>query len=45
MQALLLAGGLVPLAAMLAALFAAAWLRQTENGAGRREKLAPARRT
>ena len=28
MQALLLAGGLVPLAAMLAALFAAAWIRE-----------------
>jgi hypothetical protein len=27
LQALLLAGGLVPLAAMLVALFAAAWLR------------------
>ncbi|HZR96861.1 MAG TPA: hypothetical protein VFA56_14280 [Gaiellaceae bacterium] len=39
MHALLLAGGLVPLAAMLAALFAAVWLRT-----GRREELAPARR-
>jgi hypothetical protein len=39
MQALLLAGGLVPLAAMLVALFAAVWLRE-----GRREELAPARR-
>jgi hypothetical protein len=49
MQGLLLAGGLVPLAAMLAALFAAAWLRQSETGRsemgiGRREALAPARR-
>ena len=40
-QALLLAGGLVPLAAMLVALFAAAWLRQSETG--RREEPAPAR--
>jgi hypothetical protein len=38
-QALLLAGGLVPLAAMLVVLFTAAWVRQ-----GRREELAPARR-
>jgi hypothetical protein len=38
LQALLLAGGLVPLAAMLVALFAAAWLR-----VGRRDE-APARR-
>jgi hypothetical protein len=38
LQALLIAGGLVPLAAMLVALFAAAWLR-----AGRRSD-APARR-
>jgi hypothetical protein len=37
-HALLLAGGLVPLAAMLAALFAAAWIRE----GGRAE--APARR-
>jgi hypothetical protein len=49
MHALLLAGGLVPLAAMLVALFAAAWLRQSETrqsetGQGRREELAPARR-
>jgi hypothetical protein len=44
MQALLLAGGLVPLAAMLVALFAAAWLRQAETAQGRREELAPARR-
>ena len=36
---LLVAGGLLPLAAMLCALFAAAWIR-----AGRREA-APARRT
>jgi hypothetical protein len=42
-QALLLAGGLVPLAAMLIALFAAAWLRQPGGGRGRREELAPAR--
>ena len=28
LEALVLAGGLVPLAAMLAALFAAAWLRE-----------------
>jgi hypothetical protein len=39
LHALLLAGGLLPLAAMLVALFAAAWLRQ-----GRREEPAPARR-
>ena len=39
LHALLLAGGLVPLAAMLAALFAAAWIKQ-----GRRdEALATAR--
>jgi hypothetical protein len=38
LQALLLAGGLVPLATMLVALFAAAWLRT-----GRRSE-APARR-
>ena len=38
MQTLLLVGGLVPLVAMLLALFAAAWLR-----AGRRDD-APARR-
>ena len=38
LQALLLAGGLLPLAAMLAALFAAAWIRE-----GRRAE-APARR-
>jgi hypothetical protein len=41
LHALLLAGGLVPLAAMLVALFAAAWLRQSD-GQGRREELAPA---
>jgi len=40
LHALLLAGGLLPLAAMLVALFAAAWIRQT----GGREELAPARR-
>jgi hypothetical protein len=44
LHALLLAGGLLPLAAMLVALFAAAWLRQAETGQGRREELAPARR-
>jgi hypothetical protein len=38
LHALLLAGGLVPLAAMLVALFAAAWIR-----ADGREKLAPVR--
>jgi hypothetical protein len=38
-EALVLAGGLVPLAAMLAALFGAAWLRE-----GRREQAALARR-
>jgi hypothetical protein len=37
---LLLVGGLLPLAAMLIALFAAAWLRE-----GRRAAEAPARRT
>jgi len=35
MEALILAGGLVPLAAMILALFAAAWLRE-----GRRNELA-----
>jgi hypothetical protein len=49
LHVLLLAGGLLPLAAMLVALFAAAWLRQAETGQsrtgrGRREALAPARR-
>jgi hypothetical protein len=44
LQALLLVGGLVPLAAMLVALFAAAWLRQSDVGQGRREELAPAPR-
>lgn len=39
LQALLIAGSLVPLAAMLAALFAAAWIRE-----GRRGETAPARR-
>jgi hypothetical protein len=43
-QALLLAGGLVPLAAMLVALFAAAWLRQSDDGESRRGETAPARR-
>ena len=38
LHALLLAGGLVPLAAMLVALFAAAWMRE-----GRRDE-APAHR-
>jgi len=38
-EALVLAGGLAPLAAMLVALFAAAWLRE-----GRREQAALARR-
>src|SRR4051812_46973924 len=37
-HALLLAGGLVPLAAMLAALFAAAWLRQSDSGQGKRDE-------
>ena len=49
LHALLLAGGLLPLAAMLVALFAAVWLRQAETGQstmgqGRREALAPAPR-
>jgi len=35
LEALMLAGGLVPLAAMLVALFSAAWLRE-----GRRERAA-----
>jgi hypothetical protein len=38
MEALVLAGGLVPLAAMIVALFAAAWLRE-----GRAEAPAPAK--
>jgi hypothetical protein len=44
LQALLLVGGLLPLAAMLVALFVAAWLRQSDVGQGRREELAPAPR-
>jgi hypothetical protein len=47
LHTLLLAGGLVPLAAMLVALFAAAWIRQGESGEGerdRREELAPVAR-
>jgi hypothetical protein len=39
LHVLLLTGGLLPLAAMLAALFAAAWMRQTDG----REQLAPVR--
>jgi len=39
LEALVLAGGLVPLAAMLAALFTAAWLRE-----GHREQAALAQR-
>jgi hypothetical protein len=39
LEALVLAGGLVPLAAMLVALFCAAWLRE-----GRRERAALADR-
>jgi len=32
MQALVIAAGLLPLAAMLAALFAAVWIRDAERG-------------
>jgi len=39
LQALLLIGGLLPLAAMVLALFAAAWIRE-----GRRAASAPTRR-
>jgi hypothetical protein len=39
LNTLLLVGSLVPLAAMLAALFAAAWIRE-----GRRREAAPTRR-
>jgi hypothetical protein len=42
LHALLLAGSVVPVVAMLAALFAAAWIRQGEGE--RREAPAPARR-
>ena len=40
LRTLLLVGGLLPLAAMIAALFAAAWIRE-----GRRAEAAPARRS
>jgi hypothetical protein len=43
LHALVLAGGLVPLAAMLAALFAAVWIRDGERDG--REAVAPVRRS